>query len=205
MIYFIVTTSIYNNSPIRETQYTNGITKLKEVIRTLQIPNSKIILVENNGPRATYLDSLGCDVYYTTNNRLPTSNIGHKEIADVMACISHFNIQDDDFIVKMTGRYVLEENSEFMIAVKELEETHYDCLIKYASFCTPHINNPNDSITGLIGMRCKYVKTIQLPPPGGCIEWMWARASHAIEESKRHSMESLGINICPGSNSYFRV
>jgi hypothetical protein len=194
-----------NNSPIRENQYKNGITKLKEVICALQITNYKIVIVENNGPRETYLDSLDCNIHYTTNNFLPTSNIGFKELADIMECIAHYNIQDDDFIVKMTGRYVLEDNSTFMNAVKQLEVTQYDSIIKYSSFCTPHIVNYNDSITGLIGMRCKYVKMIEPPHMGVCVEWKWAKASHLIEPAKRHSLEKLGINICPGSNTYMLV
>ena len=53
MIYFIITTSIYNNCSIRKNQYIKGINKLKNVIQHLNIKNYKIIIVENNGIRDT--------------------------------------------------------------------------------------------------------------------------------------------------------
>jgi hypothetical protein len=49
MIYFLVTTSLYNDCPIRKSQYTNGINNLKRMIHKLQINNCKIIIIENNG------------------------------------------------------------------------------------------------------------------------------------------------------------
>ena len=107
MIYFIVTTSIYNDCSIRKQQYTDGINKLKQIIQALFIENYKIIVVENNGPRHTFLNTLGCEVYYTKNNLLHTKNKGQKELQDILDCISHFHIDDNDFIVKMTGRYIL--------------------------------------------------------------------------------------------------
>ena len=42
MIYFIVTTSIYNNCSIRKNQYIKGINKLKNVIQNLNFENYKI-------------------------------------------------------------------------------------------------------------------------------------------------------------------
>ena len=70
MIYFIVTTCLYNDCKIREQQYTNGINKLKELVQDLNIENYKIIIVENNGLRNTFLNNFGCDVHYTNNNFL---------------------------------------------------------------------------------------------------------------------------------------
>jgi hypothetical protein len=77
MIYFLVTTSLFNNCPIRESQYTNGIINLKDMIQKNQINNYKIIIIENNGERDTILNNLDCEVFYTRNNLLPTSNKGY--------------------------------------------------------------------------------------------------------------------------------
>jgi hypothetical protein len=90
MLYILVTTSIYNSCEIRKSQYINCITKIKEVFDQLQndIPN-KIIVIENNGPRKTYLDDLGCDVYYTNNNFINTQNKGIKEIVDIFYTIKN--------------------------------------------------------------------------------------------------------------------
>ena len=37
MIYFLVTTSLFNNCPIRESQYTNGIINLKRMIEKFKL------------------------------------------------------------------------------------------------------------------------------------------------------------------------
>ena len=59
MLYFIVTTCLYDDSEIRHKQYKNGIGKLLQTIENLKIENYKIIIVENNGKRHTILDG-GC-------------------------------------------------------------------------------------------------------------------------------------------------
>ena len=134
MIYFIVTTSICNNCSIRKNQYIKGINKLKNVIQHLNFKNYKIIIVENNGNRDTFLNMLDCEVYYTENNFIQTHDKGIKELQDILHCIDKYNINDTDFIVKMTGRYILDDNSEFMNIIKNIHNTKYDCVIKYGSY-----------------------------------------------------------------------
>ena len=205
MIYFIVTTSILINYEIRKRQYTEGISKLQSAIHTLGIEAYRIIIIDNNGQRPTYLDTLGCDVLYTNNNSLPISNNGYKELQDILDCITHYNIADTDFIVKMTGRYILEDNSEFMLAIQNQPTTQHDCIIKFGSFNRPVDYQMNDCITGLIGMRCSFVKQIVKPQPNECVEWKWGQATYLIDAAKIHKVDRLGIRICPGSNSYFSV
>ena len=127
MLYFIVTTSMFNECLIRKEQYTNGINKLKKIIQDLNISNYKIIIVENNGKRCTFLNMLDCEVYYTENNFLKTDNKGIKELQDILDCINKYNINDTDFIVKMTGRYILNDNSE----IREIHLPIFDIFVKY--------------------------------------------------------------------------
>jgi len=206
MIYFIVTTCIFNDCPIRKTQYINGITKLKNIIYKNNIKNNKIIIVENNGERETYLDELDCEVFYTINNTLPTSNKGHKELQDIFDCIQKYNINDSDFIVKMTGRYLIDENSEFINVVGQLHDnSNIHCIIKYGSYYRPVNYKMKDCITGLIGMRCDYVKKIVIPNEHDSVEWKWGEATYLINDSNIYKVDKLGINICPNSNTYFFV
>jgi hypothetical protein len=208
MIYFIVTTCLMG-CKLRERQYIEGITKLSQVIRDLNIENSKIIVVENNGKRETLFDTLvpdiGAEVYYTENNSKQTSNKGTKELQDVFDCITKYNIQDTDFIVKMTGRYILEDNSEFMNVVKDIHNTKYDCVIKYGPFWKPVDYKMDDCNTGLIGMSCFYVKQIEYPYESECVEIRWAKATYLMDDAKIHMVNQLGINICPSSNTYFKA
>lgn len=205
MIYFIVTTSLFDDCSIRKKQYTIAINKLKQVINNLNIENYKIIIIENNGRSNSFLDTFHCDTFYTANNFLKTNNKGYKELTDILDCIERYDIHDNDFIVKMTGRYILEDYSEFMDVLKNIHDTKFDCVIKYGSYLNPVDYKMNDCITGLIGMTCRYIKIIQKPKNNECVEWKWAKVTSLIDDNKIHKVNKLGINICPGSNNYFLV
>lgn len=62
---FLVATSIFDNCDIRKDPYMNGITKLKVIVN---MENCKIIIIENDGSRSTFLESLNCIVFYTNNH-----------------------------------------------------------------------------------------------------------------------------------------
>jgi hypothetical protein len=205
MLYFIVTTCLFNECLIRKEQYINSINKLKQIIQDLNILNYKIIIVENNGKTDTFLNMLDCEVYYTKNNFLQTTNKGTKELQDILDCIDKYNINDNDFIVKMTGRYILNDNSEFMNIIKNINNTNYDCVIKYGPYFKPVNYKMNDCVTGLIGMSCYYVKLIETPNEDECVEWKWSKVTNLIDDKKIYLLNNLGINICPGSNNYFEV
>ena len=205
MLYFIVTTSLFIDSNIRQSQYINGINKLKQIIFNLKIKNYKIIIVENNNSKYTFLDTLNCTTFYTANNFLKTENKGYKELQDILDCIYKFNINETDFIVKMTGRYILDDDSEFMSIIKNINNTKYDCVIKYGSYFNPVNYKMNDCITGLIGMTCGYIKKIEKPNENECVEWKWGKVTYLIEDKNIFIVNKLGINICPNSKKYFKV
>lgn len=205
MIYIIVTTCIINeNDLIRKEKYIKGITQIINATKNIKC---KIIIVENNGKRPTYLDTLGCEVYYTENNKLPVKNKGYKELKDIHDCIHHYTILDNDFIVKLTGRYLIHESSEFITILDSIqyEKSNIECIIKYGSFFNPVEYKMNDCITGLIGMNCKYIKQIEYPNENECVEWKWGSITYKIDDSKIYKVNTLGISICPGSMSYFNV
>ena len=204
MIFFIVTTSIFNDCKIRKIQYINCINKLRQTIINISIDNYKLIIVENNGNRNTFLNLLGCEIYYTDNNKSKYEK-GYKELQDIKDCIKEYNISDNDFIVKMTGRYFLDNDSEFMNIIKNFKNTQYDCIIKYGSFLNPVNYKIYDCITGLIGMKCIYIKQIEPPKENECVEWKWAKVTYLIDNNKIYFINKLGISICPGSNKYFSV
>ena len=200
MLYFIITACVYNDCQTRKTQYINGIAKLKQLIIDSGMENYKLVIVENNGKRPTFLDILDCEVYYTENNKLPTKNKGYKELQDVFDCIHHYTIRDDDFIVKMTGRYVLQDNSPFMNIIQNIHNTKYDCVIKYGVYNNPVPYKVDDCATGLIGMTCRYVKHIKYPINNNNVEWNWAKATRYIPDSKICILNRLGINMFPGDD-----
>ena len=191
MIYFILTSCIMNDSPLREMEYYKAYTALECAIQKYNIKNTKIIFVENNGKRETYLDELGCDVFYTSNNSLPVKNKGYKELQDVLDCIAAYNIQDTDFVVKLTGRYMIENDSPFIAALKG--EPQPDCIIKYSNYFTHSPTRIRDCIGGLIGMKCAYVKRIELPSESECAEWKWAGVTYLMDEEHIVNLSRLGL------------
>ena len=207
MIYFLVTTCVFDDCTIRKNQYINCISKLKQVIRDMNIENYKIIIIENNGLRSTFLNYMDCEVYYTNNNFLKVKNKGYKELKDILDCIEHYNINDTDFVVKITGRYVLKDNSEFMNVIKNIHITKYDSVIKYGAFYKPVNYKMKDCITGLIGMTCSYIKHIKKPIGDDYpVEWNWAEVTYLMDDNKICIVNNLDIDVCPCSvATYFAV
>lgn len=214
MIFFILTSCIQNyTNPtrvnrndfyVRQLQYIQGFHKLKSMIDKIKLKNYKIIIVENNGKRQTYLDAFDCDVVYTNNNYVKTANKGIKELMDVREVIQKYNIDEDDFIVKMTGRYILDEDSPFMNALSEMETKNYESICKYGKFMD-FVNIPSndeDCNTGLIGLKCKYVKQIEMPKEMECVEWKWAKVVNSLNKENVCFLDKLGIYTCPLSNNY---
>lgn len=206
MIYFIITTCLFNNDEIRNSQYVKGIQTLIDYIETVQLSDYKIIIVENNGQKNMVLEQFSskCTIIYTNNNKIQTYNKGLKELMDIFDCITLNHIQDEDFIVKITGRYIIQDNSEFIEQLKNIHK--YDCIIRFGSFNEKKgITQCADCVTGLIGMRCKYVKCIRQPNVTTPVEWNWARATYLIPKHRICLLEKLGISIDPGCKTRYYI
>mmetsp|Transcript_16285 Transcript_16285/g.37508 ORF Transcript_16285/g.37508 Transcript_16285/m.37508 type:complete len:301 (+) Transcript_16285:2-904(+) len=178
-IFFVITTSIFNVTTQGETdvarrkrQYKQGIKSLINATNRFFNSTDKmqwhyhILIVENNGPRGTFLDDFvnrraPVSVLYTNNNNSPnTSNKGMKELLDIQACIEHYHMQPQDLIVKMTGRYFLDKFvTNFMQNVAAVSKQTWMsgqsnkatmAIMKYGTFTKPK-NSPRDEVvTGLI-------------------------------------------------------
>ena len=204
MIYIIITCCLLDEAnEIRKIQYTQAITSIINYCDNKD--NIKIVLVENTGKKSSFLDDFKIPVLYTTTNSMQTANKGIKELNDINLCIHNFNIKDHDFIVKMTGRYVITNPCPFLNKLNDLYN-EVDCIIRYGSYLEPAcLYKTPDCITGLIGMRCKNVKNIITPTENECLEWAWAKESMRISDEKVCILPELGIYIAPSSNNYFHV
>jgi hypothetical protein len=171
------------------------------------------VIVENNSKEdKTFLDDFGIPVLYTRNNdpakcKMDRTFIGDIENKDVQACIKKFGISDDEFIVKFTGRYIVEPNSEFMTALFDMLDTDpykYDTIVKYGHYDSPKDYRLNEVVTGLIGMRAKYVKQITFN--NRSIEYDWAEVSMKIPDEKVYMPDALGVQMCPGKvDGFFHI
>jgi hypothetical protein len=199
MIYLIITTCINSNYGLhdnahRQNQYLTCIRKTLSVLPE----GIKPIIVENNGKRETYLDALGIDVLYTENNAITQFHKGVNELNDIKSVINHYNIQDDDMVIKVTGRYSVNDPYFFNYVMEHQNE--YDSFVKFFNVCTLTFMQ-YDCVLGLFAMRCKHLKELvfqnrELSPE---IEF----AVHARNCGKVAEIQDLHITCCFAND--FRV
>lgn len=148
MIYVLITTAlIENNYEIRKQHYIKGI---NSILEKCQGKNYKFVIVEGNGKRPTFLDDFGVDVLYTENNiKMFNPNYGSMELRDILEFIDKYNVSDEDFIIKVTGRYYLDDPCPFFDQI----DKNYDIVMK----------TEIGKCSSLIGMRCKYFKMVEMP------------------------------------------
>jgi len=182
---------------IRHEQYARGLHALVAAAP----PDAEVVIVEGNGARPTSLDGLGVRVVYTDNNAQTTTNIGRKELLDVRAAI------DDDFVVKLTGRYVVRLDAPFFHALRRAREGAIDGIARFGPYFAPLAGGgvTDDCITGLIGATAAVVRALPLPKEYESVEWVWARGLLALPRERLAALGRLGVAICPASNYYFDV
>jgi hypothetical protein len=158
MIYLIITSSIESKYGIRDDEHRKR-TYIECIQQALSVSNGlvKPIIVENNGTRATYLDDMGCDVVYTNNNVIDYGNKGVNELQDIKAVISKYNIQNDDIVVKLTGRYFMMDPMFFNMI---FTCSNKDAYVKFFNVSTCEYVY-DDCVLGLYAIRCKYLKQFE--------------------------------------------
>lgn len=150
---FIFTTSIID--PSREMVYFYSI---KESMKILSHLPFEFYIVENNGERKTILDDIsGAKVLYTHTNSIRAFTAkGMKEFHDIMFIAEKYDFDDDDIVIKLTGRYTLENPATFLESLAGLENK-YDAFIKWYNICSREYLY-DDCILGLFVLRYKYLK-----------------------------------------------
>lgn len=163
MIYLIITTSINNrfgviNDNVRKDRYINCIATVLDLVKNE--PEIHPIIVENNGNRDTYLSQFHCDILYTNNNTLNFTHKGGNELLDIKQAINHYNIQDEDTIIKLTGRYK-PLNLNFIQTVKTHCHTH-DAFVKFFNVCTLQYHPlKDDCVLGLFAVKASHLKRFE--------------------------------------------
>ena len=148
-MYLIITASLNTRYGIQDYESRKN-TYIDSITRTLEILPKGVtpIIVENNGQRRTFLDEFGCDVVYTNNNTLRCGHKGGNELADIKEVIRRYDINDDEVVVKLTGRYKMLSDTFF----KEITKDH-DAFVKYFNVCTKQFMPGEDCVLGLIALR----------------------------------------------------
>jgi hypothetical protein len=162
MIYLIITTSINNrygkqDADERRDRYLFAI---KETLKNLPY-EIKPLIIENNGKRDTYLDDFyhhhqqHVKVFYTDNNKQQFKSKGVNEMLDIKEVIEKYGIEDEDIIIKITGRYRALSPSFFKDVIEN--EMNYDAFIKFFNVCNLS-KEYYDCVLGCYAIRTKYLK-----------------------------------------------
>jgi hypothetical protein len=165
-IRLIFTTCIearYADPVERETAYYTTITNNLNTMRGLPI---EYYIVENGGKRRTVLDDIsGVHVLYTDTNAIkytgsnPDAETGlkpMKEMMDIQKICNTFDFDDEDIIIKITGRYGLQNPPTFLENLIE-NEGKYDVFMKFFNICTMNYDEM-DCVLGLYAIRYKYLQ-----------------------------------------------
>ena len=160
-IFLIITCCIKNNDGAtwadrRRQEYYLAIANVLNLLPK----NVKPIIVENSMDGSSYLDVFNCDIMYTNDNsRIVEGDIilhkGSREIIDIRKVIEKYEIQDDDMIIKMTGRYLLFKNDFFTTVLENLDK---HAILRPYNICTYETGDIH-MVLGLFALRCKYFKT----------------------------------------------
>jgi hypothetical protein len=222
MLYILITASLTEDLfERRKLEYVRGIEQIKKLTQGIEC---KLCIIENRGKRPTFLDDLGVEVFYTDNNMQLTTfvegnglrlnfydsysdiedtgvfpiikieNKGRVELMDIWDCIKHLNIQDDDYIIKVTGRYLLKEPCPFL----NIPIENIDCCYKKLP---ARANDRRECFAGLIGMRCRYIKQISLPNEES-VESSWFEVCSKLP--KQVDLYTIGIEGMINNTEYFQ-
>ncbi len=202
--YLIITCSIENNYGNNDVSLRTNLYK-KAITNTLSILPEYItpIIVENNGKRPTFLDDFSCNIVYTDNNKNKHPHKGFNEMEDILQVIKECNIQDDDMIIKLTGRYFPTGDHLFKHVKNTMHET--DAFVKFYNVAT-RVFEKFDCILGFYAMRCKFLKKFVYHNKKGA-EIEFATFVHeTISESKIDAIRKLHAECCyANSNEVLQV
>lgn len=194
-INFVITTCLVEReATLREAQYRSGISHLLGQIQSWS--ETGVVIVENNGPRVTFLDEFA-PVCYTSHNESKLEK-GVKELMDVQYCIRHYQMSPESLVVKMTGRYICVPECPFLKLVATQAEA--DAVVKYGAYFRTTDEPCGDCVTGLIALKAKHWLALD-PTQVQILEWLVAAKCLSLPRVVTVK-GPLGLYMCAGGNEY---
>lgn len=203
-VYLIITCCIHNTSGIqfgdrRKSEYFIAISYLLS-----QVPEGiKPIIVENSCEGKSYLDVFNCDIMYTQDNTTLIENEnkllhkGYRELIDIKKVIEKYNIQDDDTIIKFTGRYQLFTNEFFNTVLANPDK---DAIFRQFNVMT-YAKDDISIIMGMFALRCKYLKAFKYENYDvGCEQEFREFINKYVDPDKILKVDKLWLRCCIGMN-----
>lgn len=146
-VHIILTSAIIKNQfGLRMAEYTNSIEQLRKL-------GIEPWIVEATNIRSSFFDTISDQVFYPQqHDDTQRSNKGLNETRSIRACLPYLDFNDDDIVIKMTGRYFLKDR--YFIDTILRTSNQYDAWGMYGKnfVASEHL------FTGCFAMRWKYYK-----------------------------------------------
>jgi len=169
----LFTSAITNNQyyELRKQQYINSF----NILAGYGYPNVYVVEAIAKGP--TFLEDYSTNVFYSTVNDTKIPNTGVNEARTSLEAINHFNFDDEDMILKVTGRYLF--LSDDFIRFVEQHLNDYDAFVKIRPNTPQHCFIEQGGLyTVCFAVKCKYLREMYQKMPytkmiqqGRHIEW----------------------------------
>lgn len=202
--YLFITCCINNkvgilDSSMRKNQYFLAISNVLSTISKDVIP----VIIENSCEGSSYLDVFNCKIIYTKDNEFQLNgnyleHKGYAELRSIKKAIEILNIDDNDMIVKLTGRYLLFKDDIFKLIEKCPSK---DAFLRYFNVMT-YEENPHDMILGLFALKAKYFKIFEyLDVDVGAEEGFVTNINNYIPQDKIMKLNKLWLRCYVGDTS----
>jgi len=199
-VYLIITTCINNkvglvNYEERKARYLHCIPSAVEQWKSIFLTTP--IIVENTQVQPTYLNDIkGANVIYTQNNTNLVWHKGRNELLDIKEVIKQLNIEDNDIVIKLTGRYKVLDNYFFKLINDNLNSSNpCNAFAKFYNVCTQKYTQ-GDCVLGLIATRCKFWKEFNYANNVLSPEVQFARYIHTRSKGHVIKVDNLGLECC---------
>lgn len=195
------TPSTFTSYEQREKDYKQGIPSvLKQVL-----PNEKVFITENTGLTSSFLDEFGVYVHYTnTQQTMFEDNHGKKEFTDIISCLNAQHIDDEDMVIKVTGRYILHSDFFPTLVRKNIDkDVVYSPENAFKNM--PPVSFPN-CILGMIAMKANHWRHLPLEKIEKCIPSEWNVARYIVDTippAQRTETKTLDLHVKIGSQPQY--
>jgi hypothetical protein len=125
----------------RRLEYLQSLHKLKEF-------GFEPWIIEATNIRSSFFDQITNQIFYPNVNNPNLKNLGVKEAQSIKACLNKLPFSDEDIIVKITGRYIFQDDF-FFNTIKNNPD--YDAYVKWMG---------SQVFTGVIAIRWAIFKEI---------------------------------------------
>ena len=187
-VHVILTSAIIKNQfGLRMVEYTNSIEQLRKL-------GIEPWIIEATNIRSSFFDKISDQVFYPQqHDDSQTNNKGINETRSIRACLPYLDFDDDDIVIKMTGRYFLKDR-HFIDTILRTND-QYDAWGMYGK----NFVSDEHLFTGCFAMRWKYYKRyiceMDLESEAIKVAALEKVSANFIEENglRFHQMDSLHL------------